>query len=303
MEYGMLAGKVAWVTGATGGVGPAVVKALADAGATVLASARDEAAVAALAAEHGIPAERWLALSVDLTDDAAVQAAVARGVARFGRIDILAAVAGKWRGGATVAETDGATLDFLWRVNVQTAFNACRAVLPHMIAHGWGRIITFSARAAVAGQARSGAYAASKAAVLALTQSLAAEVRAHGVTANTLFYRFYGSGRDTLVTRIGKPYPLKSSAPDILPPGQRKPAAGHTTQGSILPFGKIGLDPLLQIILGADGRVLSLRPEDLDIFIGLAEKRQAVALPLIFVGQRVSHPVEVRRQLVVAPAH
>jgi len=186
MEHGMLAGKVAWVTGATGGVGPAVVKALADAGATVLASARDEAEVAALAAEHGIPAERWLALPVDLTDDAAVQATVARGVARFGRLDILVAVAGAWRGGATVAETAGATLDFLWRVNVQTAFNACRAVLPHMTARGWGRIITFSARAATAGQAKSGAYAASKAAVLALTQSLAAEVRAHGVTANTL---------------------------------------------------------------------------------------------------------------------
>ena len=144
MEHGMLAGKVAWVTGATGGVGPAVVKALADAGATVLASARDEAEVAALAAEHGIPAERWLALPVDLTDDAAVQATVARGVARFGRLDILVAVAGAWRGGATVAETAGATLDFLWRVNVQTAFNACRAVLPHMTARGWGRIITLA---------------------------------------------------------------------------------------------------------------------------------------------------------------
>ncbi len=90
------------------------------------------------------------------------------------------------------------------------------------------------------------------------------------VTKNTLFYRFYSCGRDTFVARIGKPYHLKSSAPEILPPGQRKPAAG-ISQGSILPFGKIGLDPLLQIILGADGRVLPLRPEDLDIFIGLAE--------------------------------
>lgn len=182
----MLTGKIAWVTGATGGVGPAVVKMLADAGATVLASARNEAEIAALATEHGIPAQRWLALPVDLTDGAAVQAAVARGVARFGRIDILVAVAGTWRGGITVAETDPATLDLLWRVNVQTAFNACRAVLPHMTAHGWGRIITFGARAAVAGQARSAAYAASKAAVLALTQSIAAEARGDGVTANTL---------------------------------------------------------------------------------------------------------------------
>lgn len=182
----MLTGKVAWVTGATGGVGPAVVRALADAGATVLASARDEAAVAALAAEHGIPAERWLALPVDLTDEAAVRAAVARGIERFGQIDVLVAVAGTWRGGTPVADTDPATLDFLWRANVLTAFNACRAVLPHMTARGWGRIITFAARAAVAGQAKSGSYAASKAAVVALTQSIAAEVRANGITANTL---------------------------------------------------------------------------------------------------------------------
>lgn len=182
----MLTGKVAWVTGATGGVGPAVVQALAEAGATLLASARDAAEIAALATTYAIPEERWLALPVDLTDATAVQAAVARGVDRFGRIDILVAVAGQWRGGAVVAETDPAILDQMWRVNVLTAFHACRAVLPHMTANGWGRIITFGARAATTGQAKSGAYAAGKAAVLALTQSIAAEVRAGGVTANTL---------------------------------------------------------------------------------------------------------------------
>ena len=98
------------------------------------------------------------------------------------------------------------------------------------------------------------------------------------------------------------PFPEKLSAGY---PAARSAKAGgrYTIQERILPFGKIGLDPLLQIILGADGRVLPLRPEDLDIFIGLAEKRQAVARPLIFMGQRISHPMEVRRQLVVAPAH
>lgn len=182
----MLTGKVAWVTGATGGVGPAVVRALAEAGATVLASARDESEVAALAIDNAIPGERWLALPLDLTDASAVHAAAARAIERFGRIDILVAVAGKWRGGTTVAETDSATLDFLWRVNLLTAFNACRAVLPYMMAGGWGRIITFGARAATAGQAKSGAYAASKAALIALTQSVAAEVRGSGITANAL---------------------------------------------------------------------------------------------------------------------
>lgn len=61
--------------------------------------------------------------------------------------------------------------------------------------------------------------------------------------------------------------------PNARYPAARPAKAGgrYTSQGSILPFGKIGLDPLLQIILGADGRVLPLRPEDLDIFIGLAK--------------------------------
>ena len=53
------------------------------------------------------------------------------------------------------------------------------------------------------------------------------------VTENTLFYRFYGCGRGTFVTSIGAPFPLKSPAPDILPPGQRKPAAGAHHQSSV----------------------------------------------------------------------
>ena len=111
-----------------------------------------------------------------------------------------------------------------------------------------------------------------------------------------MFFSYFNDTRDlnTVAEKLSAGYPAARPA---------KAGGRYTIQERILPFGKIGLDPLLQIILGADGRVLSLRPEDLDIFIGLAEKRQAVARPLIFVGQRVSHPVEVRRQLVVAPAH
>lgn len=56
---------------------------------------------------------------------------------------------------------------------------------------------------------------------------------------NTLFYRFYSCGRDTFVTRIGKPYHLKSSAPDILPPGQRKPAAGIPFKSASYPLAKL----------------------------------------------------------------
>lgn len=197
----MLAGKVAWVTGATGGVGPAVVQALLATGATVVAAARREEEFAQLAAQAGAPGERWVAQAMDLTDPAAVNAAVAAILEQQGHIDILVAVAGGWRGGQPVVETGLDTLDWLWRINMITAFNACRAVLPAMLAQRWGRIITISARSALGGQARNAAYAATKAALLAFTQSLAAETRQAGITANTLLL----STVDTPANRAAMP--------------------------------------------------------------------------------------------------
>lgn len=182
----MLSDRIAWITGATGGLGPAVTAALASAGATIVATAQSAADLDALQAQLAVPATQWLTQPADLTDPAAARAAIGVTLARFGRIDILVAVAGGWRGGQTVAETELNILDWLWRINVVTAFNACRAVLPVMIAQQWGRIVTIGARSALGGQARGAAYAASKAALLALTQSIAAETRQSGITANTL---------------------------------------------------------------------------------------------------------------------
>jgi NAD(P)-dependent dehydrogenase (short-subunit alcohol dehydrogenase family) len=182
----MLNGRVALVTGATGGLGPAVVSALLGAGASLVAVARSAAELEALRAGVEAPAARWLAHTADMSDPVAAQAAVTAAQAHFGRVEIAVAVAGGWRGGQSVAETDSATLDWLLRVNLLTAFNLCRAVLPGMLALRWGRIVTIGARATLGGQVGNGAYAASKAALLALTQSIAAETRSTGITANTL---------------------------------------------------------------------------------------------------------------------
>lgn len=197
----MLTGKTAWVTGATGGVGPSVVRALAQAGAAIVVTAPAEASLEVLAREVQVPPERWLAVPADLTDYGAAAAAVAEATARFGGVDILVAVAGGWRGGKPVAETDLETVKWLLDINFLTAFNACRAVLPGMLERNWGRIVTFGARSAVTGGARSGAYAASKAALVALTQSIAAEIRQTGVTANTLLL----STVDTPANRASMP--------------------------------------------------------------------------------------------------
>jgi NAD(P)-dependent dehydrogenase (short-subunit alcohol dehydrogenase family) len=197
----MLTDKVALVTGATGGAGPTVVRALAEAGASIVATSRDPADLIVLHEESALPAARWLARPAELTDPASTQALVDAARNQFGRVDILVALAGGWRGGATMAVSDLGLLEWLWQTNLVTAFNTCRAVLPGMINQGWGRIITAGARSAVAGQARSGPYAASKAAVVTLTQSIALETRNQGVTANSILL----STMDTPANRASMP--------------------------------------------------------------------------------------------------
>ena len=197
----MLNGRIALITGATGGIGPTVVKTMSSAGAIIVAAGRDPADLIVLHEETAIPAARWLAQPADLADPFAAQKLVDAALAQFGHIDILVALAGGWRGGSTVAASDLGMLEWLWHTNVVTAFNACRAVLPSMLSRGWGRIITTASRSAMTGQARSGLYAASKAAVVALTQSIALETRNQGVTANAILL----STVDTPVNRTSMP--------------------------------------------------------------------------------------------------
>lgn len=172
-----LAGRRAVVTGATGALGRAVVAALATAGARVAALARRPAA----------PPSGALALvDAELSDERAVSAAFERVVAALGgHVDILVHAAGGY---------DEAPLPrmplALWRRmlddNVTSAFLCARAVLDPMCRAGWGRIVTVGSRHALRGDRGLAAYAASKGALLRLTETVAAEGLAHGVTANCL---------------------------------------------------------------------------------------------------------------------
>jgi NAD(P)-dependent dehydrogenase (short-subunit alcohol dehydrogenase family) len=182
----MLSEKILVLTGATGGVGPAVARAALADGAFVVATARSLVELDDLRDTLGASPDRWLSAPADLANEAEANAVIEAAVSRFGGLDVVCALAGGWRGGDPVSETASTVLEWLWRINLLTAFNTCRAALPHLVARGWGRIITLGARSVVSGQARSGAYAASKAAVVALTQSIAAEVRTTGVTANAI---------------------------------------------------------------------------------------------------------------------
>jgi NAD(P)-dependent dehydrogenase (short-subunit alcohol dehydrogenase family) len=107
-------------------------------------------------------------------------------LAQFGRIDVLAHVAGGFAGGKPADETDDATWDRMFSLNLRPAVNLVRSVVPHMRQAGAGRIIAIGSRAAVEPHPGTGAYSASKAALISLIRTVALENKDRGITANTI---------------------------------------------------------------------------------------------------------------------
>ena len=168
--------RVAVVTGATGGLGAAVVQALGRAGHDVRGVTRKDA---------------------DVTDAAQVDVFFAR----LPRVDVLVNVAGGFAGGKPTHETDLDTWDGMLDLNLRSAFLCCSAAIPKMLAANFGRIVNVSSRTAVQPAAGLSAYNVSKAGVVALTHTLAAELRGHNVTANVVL----PSVIDTPSNRAGMP--------------------------------------------------------------------------------------------------
>jgi NAD(P)-dependent dehydrogenase (short-subunit alcohol dehydrogenase family) len=175
-------GRVAVVTGGFGALGKAAAKAALARGWRV---ALIDAAPAS-AAPADLDGEILALGDVNLVDSAGAADAIAAAVDRFGRIDALFNIAGTFRF-TTLADSDAGVWDLLFRVNVQTAANASRAALPALKASGHGRIVNVAADAAHrAAGAGMGAYAASKAGVIKLTESLAEELKDDAITVNAV---------------------------------------------------------------------------------------------------------------------
>jgi len=187
--------RVIAITGAFGTLGAAVARAAAPGARLALI---DFAKTAPASVPSG---DEVLALGgVDLTDPAQAKAAVEAVVQRFGRMDALVNVAGGFRwemheGG----EPD--TWRNLFRMNVETTANACRAAIPALRASGSGRIVNTGANGAVKAAAGMGAYAASKAGVHRLTEALAEELKADGICVNAVLPSII----DTPVNRADMP--------------------------------------------------------------------------------------------------
>lgn len=180
-----LAARAVVVTGATGQLGRAVVSALLDEGAHVAAPYRDESRAAELRSSIADADARLLLSRADAADEGEMDRFALSVVERWGRIDALAALAGGNASG-TVAESGADRFRALFEQNVVTSVAAVRAVLPHMRARRYGRIVCVGARQALRGTKGNAAYAAAKGGVLRLVEALAEEVKDEGITANAV---------------------------------------------------------------------------------------------------------------------
>jgi NAD(P)-dependent dehydrogenase (short-subunit alcohol dehydrogenase family) len=174
-----MTGKTALVTGANGGLGTHVTKALLDAGFTVVGlSPRIQ--------QSDFDHPSFIALPTALTSLDTAKKAVASVVARCGKIDVLAHLVGGFTGGQTVAETDDATWQRMFDANLNSAFHILRAVIPEMRKAGGGRIIAIGSRQAEEPAPTIGAYSASKAALVSLMKTIALENKDAAITANVI---------------------------------------------------------------------------------------------------------------------
>lgn len=179
-------GKVALVAGGTGGLGRAVSLAFLGEGAHVVVTYRKPEELAGLREAAGANRSRLEGRAADVTDAAAVEALVKGIVKRHGALDVLVNCVGGYAGGAKLWLEDAAVLGRLLDLNLRSGFVLSRAVVPAMLGQRRGAIVNVAARAAFEHAAGLAAYAASKAAAVALLDSLAAELKGTGLRVNSI---------------------------------------------------------------------------------------------------------------------
>ncbi len=180
-----LTGRVAVITGGARGIGYAVAERALRSGASVVLwdvdAARTDTAVRELSAFGTVSADL-----VELSDAGAVQSATEATLGRHGRIDILVNNAGITGGNGPTWELDPGVWRRVLEVNLTGAFLTCRAVVPHMIARGYGRIVNVASIAGKEGNPNAAHYSASKAGLIGLTKSLAKELAPRNIVANCI---------------------------------------------------------------------------------------------------------------------
>ena len=205
-----LTGKVALITGATGGIGGAIARKMRDAGATVVVSGRN---IAKMDAEFG---DEYIKIPCDLAADGGAVELVMNTIEAAGKIDILINNAGITRDTLLMRMTDE-QFDEVINTNLRSCFKMCRAAIMPMMKNRFGRIINMASIIGTIGGPGQANYAASKGGMIAMTKSIAAEVASRGITANAIAPGF-----------------IKTPMTDVLPDELKK---SYLTQ---IPAGRFG---------------------------------------------------------------
>ncbi|HEV2175883.1 MAG TPA: 3-oxoacyl-[acyl-carrier-protein] reductase [Terriglobia bacterium] len=178
-------GRAVLVTGASQGIGRACAIALAEAGADVALGSRNQEKLGVVAKEIEALGRKALALSLDVSSSASVQAAVKQALEALGKIDILVNNAGITKDNLLL-RMKPEDWDVVLRTNLDGAYHMIRAVLPGMVRQRYGRIINITSVVAQAGNSGQANYVASKAGLIGLTKAVAAEVASRSITVNAV---------------------------------------------------------------------------------------------------------------------
>jgi len=179
-------GRKILVAGGTGGLGRAVSLAFLEEGATVIVTYRGQAEFDALKSSAGANAAELEGQNVNVLDEAALKEFVAGLIAKQGRLDALVNAVGGYSAGAPLWEMDAQALDQMLSLNLRSGYLLARAVVPWMLKQGSGAIVNVAATAAFNHMASASEYVASKAAAVAMMNSLAADLKGSGVRANSI---------------------------------------------------------------------------------------------------------------------
>jgi NAD(P)-dependent dehydrogenase (short-subunit alcohol dehydrogenase family) len=179
-------GNVALVAGGTGGLGRAVSLAFLQEGAKVAVTYRKQEEFDALKQAAGANGSRLAGHVADVTDEAAVNQLIGKLLAEHGRLDALVNAVGGYAGGKQLWDLEARVLDQMLALNLRSGYALSRAVVPAMLKRKRGAIVNIAAKAALDHPAGAAAYAASKAAALALLDCLAADLKGSGVRVNSV---------------------------------------------------------------------------------------------------------------------
>ena len=177
--------KVVLVAGGTGGLGRAVSLAFVEEGANVVVTYRNQSEFDALKSEIA-KSSSLEGQSVDVTDETAVRQLIGGILSEHGRLDVMVNAVGGYAGGAPLWELESKVFDQMLALNLQSGFILARAVVPAMLKQKSGVIINVASKAAFDHAAGAAAYVASKAAAVAMMDSLAADLKGTGVRANSI---------------------------------------------------------------------------------------------------------------------